>query len=282
MSLPEDFRQTFNELDTIIVPSEHNLELFSQYHDNVRYMPLGVDPDLWHYIPPTNPDRFFNFMIAGRGERKGIDLAFRAFREVFRPGTPLNGPAPRLIMKSLKGHNECYGVVGVDQVTGRLSPIEERDLYASAHCYLQPSRGEGFGLQPLQAIALGRPTILTNAHGHASYADLGIGLDWRPTKSGEFIYGDAGDWWEPSYDDLCEAMWDVYQNWEVHAERAKKSAQVVAEEWTWQNVGDRFMEILGPEMVTPYEGTSTGRNANANCSRSSPSRTTRVTSRDAD
>jgi hypothetical protein len=111
----------------------------------------------------------------------------------------------------------------------------------------------------LQAIALGRPTILTDAHGQASYAHLGIGIGTQAAPAEYFIYGDAGEWWEPSYDDLCEAMWDVYKNWGAHADQAKKSAAVVADEWTWSNVTDRFVDILGPEMTKPYTGDSTWR-----------------------
>lgn len=251
MNLPESFRDTFHEIDTMIVPSQQNVELFSRYHDNVHYMPLGVDPEIWHYVPPTVPSTHFNFLIGGRGTRKGVDLAFRAFREVFRGVR--SGPEPRLIMKSLKGHGEYYAA-NVEHITGKLDPIAERDLYASAHCYLQPSRGEGFGLQPLQAIAVGRPTILTDAHGHASFAHLGLGISAAAKPAEYFIYGDAGDWWEPSYDELCEQMWDVYKNWGAHADRAKKSAAIVADNWTWANTTDRFIEILGDEMTKPYVG----------------------------
>lgn len=257
MTLPESFRDTFHQIDTMIVPSQQNVELFSRYHDNVHYMPLGVDPTLWHYIPPKPPTTYFNFLIGGRGTRKGVDLAFRAFREVFRGVR--NGPTPRLIMKSMKGHGDYYAS-NVEHVTGKLDPLAERDLYASAHCYLQPSRGEGFGLQPLQAIAVGRPTILTDAHGHASFSHLGLGIAAELEPSEYFIYGDAGDWWEPSYDELCEQMWDVYKNWGVHFDRAKKSAEVVAERWTWANTTDRFIEILGDQMVRPYQGDGTWQN----------------------
>lgn len=252
MTLPESFRDTFHEIDTMIVPSQQNVELFSRYHDNVHYMPLGVDPELWHYVPPTAPEREFNFLISGRGPRKGVDLAFKAFREVFRGVT--GGPTPRLIMKSLKGHGQYYAA-DVEHINGKLEPVAERDLYARAHCYLQPSRGEGFGLQPLQAIAVGRPTILTDAHGHASYAHLGLGISADAAPAEYFIYGDAGDWWEPSYDELCEQMWDVYKNWGAHFDRAKVNAEVVANEWTWSQVTDRFIEILGPEMTKPYAGS---------------------------
>ncbi len=42
--LPEPFRESLHELDRMIIPSEQNVELFSQYHPNVKSMPLGVDP----------------------------------------------------------------------------------------------------------------------------------------------------------------------------------------------------------------------------------------------
>lgn len=254
MELPEAFRENFHEFEQIIVPSRQNVELFSRYHDNVVYMPLGVDPDLWHYVAPSPPERDFRFLISGRGTRKGVDLVYRAFREVFAGVPAGDGPVPRLIMKSRSGHQEYYGD-GIEQITGTLDPLAERDLYASAHCYVQPSRGEGFGLQPLQAIALGRPTILTDAHGHESYAHLGIGLGWDHIHSDEFLFGEAGDWWEPRYDELCEQMWDVYKNWASHAETAKKNAVTVADEWTWSHTTDRFLELTGEQATLPYMGS---------------------------
>ncbi len=252
MTLPESFREVFHEIDTMIVPSRQNEELFSRYHPNVHYMPLGVEPELWHYMAPPPVTTEFRFLISGRGGRKGVDLAFKAFREVFRGHT--SGPTPKLVMKSMRGHDAPYYAPGVEHITGRLDALIERDLYASCHAYLQPSRGEGFGLQPLQAIALGRPTILTAAHGHEAYAHLGLGIGWDPAPSGEFIWGDAGDWWEPRYDELCEQMWDVYKNYDLHAKVAKTNAEIVGRDFTWSKTVDRFVEILGPHMTKPYSG----------------------------
>src|SRR5205807_7448785 len=102
---------------------------------------------------------------------------------------PSDMPIPRLVMKNPKAEN-FYGD-RVLMVTGRMSNQAEIDLYQNAHCYLQPSRGEGFGLQPLQALACGIPTILTDAHGHKDFAHLGLGLSSKMAKADYFIYGDA-------------------------------------------------------------------------------------------
>lgn len=252
--LPEAFREAMHNFAQIIVPSMQNVELFSEYHDNVAYVPLGVDPAEWHYVPRQQPDRYFRFLIGGSGIRKGTDLAHAAFRKVFGDGDWVgDGPEPILVMKNPRGE-DFYGP-RVEMVTGKISPAEEQAIYASAHCYLQPSRGEGFGLQPLQAIAQGLPTILTDAHGHQAFSHLGYGLSTTPSKSGYFLFGDAGDWWEPSLDELCEYMRYVYDNYEVAEAWAETNAKVVAEEFTWARVAERFVEVVGPEHLTvPFNG----------------------------
>lgn len=253
--LPEAFRDTLHEFDLIMVPSPQNVELFSRYHDNVKLVTLGVDPTLWHPIAAPPVGRTFDFLIAGRGNRKGTDIAYKAFRTVFK-NHPKKGPVPRLLMKSLRGHGDFYGGDIVHHV-GELSDEAERDLYASAHAYIQPSRGEGFGLQPLQAMSLGRPTILTEAHGHESFAKLGIPISAAVSKADYFIYGNAGEWWEPDFDETCEAMWDVYSNYEFHVEHAARGAETIARDFTWKASADQFIAAHDGEIDKPFTGNET-------------------------
>jgi hypothetical protein len=249
--LPESFRENLDNFDTVVVPSFQNVELFSQYHPNVHFMPLGIDPVDWHYIPRQEPTNEFRFLIGGSGPRKGTDLAFKAFNRVFKT-PPKMGPLPKLILKSPKPE-DFYGE-NVTRVPGRITPEEEIDLYTTAHCYLQPSRGEGFGLQPLQAIAQGIPTILTAAHGHESFAHLGYGLKSKLVPAAYFSHGHAGEWWEPDFDQLCELMEYVYLNYSEAEAWAEVNAKEVAANWTWSNTTDRFLEIFGYEMTVPYSG----------------------------
>jgi hypothetical protein len=140
-------------------------------------------------------------------------------------------------------------------VTGKITDEDEVDLYRMAHCYVQPSRGEGFGLQPLQAIAQGMPTILTDAHGHKAFSHLGVPIGWHPVRADYFIYGDAGDWWEPSYDELCEAMWDVYQNSETIWGETSQRGSVASADVGADGAG--LIDAIGLERMTPYVGPET-------------------------
>lgn len=260
-NLPPAFTENLHEFETVIVPSHQNVEVFSRFHNDVRFLPLGVDPDIWHYTPRKDPEIYFDFLIGGSGARKGTMLAHDAFMRVFgdEKWDRTDGPIPRLIMKSPRGEEpqdpNWSGHRRIRVIGGYLSAEEEVDLYATAHCYLQPSRGEGFGLQPLQAIAQGLPTILTAAHGHDSFAHLGYGLSSTYSTAAYFIYGDAGEWWEPDFDELCERMEWVYENWGEACAFAEQSAKVVAQDFTWAKCAEGFLDIVGRERLVPFTPT---------------------------
>lgn len=247
--LPEPFRECLDVFDTIVVPSEQNQELFSRYHSNVKYVPLGIDPTEWFPMKrPTLDEDHFTFLISGGGHRKGSDLVIDAFKKVFDSRIP-DGPAPRLFVHSAKA-SEFPKDDRIHLITGKLTDEEEVALYAMCHVYVQPSRGEGFGLRPLQAMAQGMPTIATNAHGHAAYGDLltyPLGFTLQETPPQAFHHGPAGSWWEPDLDDLCEAMEDAYLHYDRAVSRARVNAGVVGREFTWDETARKYLDAIGRE-----------------------------------
>jgi glycosyltransferase involved in cell wall biosynthesis len=68
---------------------------------------------------------------------------------------------------------------------GRVSDGELRSLYESALCVLMPSRTEGFGLPPLEAMSIGCPAVVAPAGAMPEicrdvvlYADVDAPADW--------------------------------------------------------------------------------------------------------
>ena len=249
--LPEPFRETLDSFETIVVPSQQNKELFSRYHKNVHYVPLGIDPTQWFPMErPTLDEPHFTFLISGGGHRKGSELVIEAFKKVFDSRIP-DGPAPRLFVHSAKS-SEFPKDERIHLITGKLTDEEEVALYSMAHCYVQPSRGEGFGMRPLQAIAQGCPTIATNAHGHAAYGEyITYPLGWtlQETPPQAFHHGPAGSWWEPNFDELCEAMEDVYLHYDAAVTKARAASQVVAQEFTWDIAAERYLNAIGRDQL---------------------------------
>jgi len=263
--VPGGFRDNVHDIDTLIVPSEQNRELFSLFHDNVRKVPLGVNPDQWHYTPRQPVEREFRFLACGSGVRKGIDVAQRAFKEVFGGFTPTaNDPIPTLTIKNRRSLDEVNGE-RVQQISGTITAADEIELYAQAHCFLGLARGEGWGMMPFQAIAQGCPTIVTDAHGHAEFSHLAsAAIGTTMSKAEPFIFGAAGEWWEPDFEEVCESMWDIYCNYEDYLPSAKHGAEVIADEYTWGHSARKLIDIIGvdslnhPDLVNPgwYEPTS--------------------------
>lgn len=254
-TLPEGFREALHNHAQILVPSDHNLELFSKYHPNVTKVPLGVDPE-WHFRARQEPSDRFVFLIGGSGPRKGTDLAWKAFQKLWgnEGSWPSDMPRPTLIFKSPRAIDWAHP--RVEWVGGKIPDEAERDLYGMAHCYLQPSRGEGWGLQPLQAIAQGVPTILTDAHGQHEFADLGLPISAGYSASDYFIHGDAGQWWEPSLDELCERMEWVYFNWGQAAAQAERNSRAAHDRFSWERCAQAWIEAVGPEhLETGYQGS---------------------------
>lgn len=244
-TLPESMRDSLHNFDTILTPSQECVKLYSKYHDNVKYVPLGVNSERWSYRKRRKPDTTFTYLVAGSGKRKGSDLVYRAFQELFPNGDPISdGPIPRLIFKNPKGEN--YSYPGVETIGGFMTADEETELYASANCYVQPSRGEGWGMQPLQAMCQGCPTILTNAHGHAPFAKYGVPISAAKTRADYMdLFGESGDWWEPNYDELKAHMLDVYQNYEIHESYAGAHAHMIAGEFTWEKSAQAIVDAIG-------------------------------------
>lgn len=242
--LPPSFRANLADFETVLVPSAQNLELFSRYHDNVKLVPLGVDQNRWHYRERPAVGGDFVFLCCGSGSRKGVDLAVKAFLKAFPDGSWGAGSVPQLILKSPKGGPYAHPRIMI--ISGKVSPTEEADLYGMAHVFLAPSRGEGFGLQPLQAIAQGIPTILTNAHGHEGFAHMGIGVSASPAPADYFIYGDAGEWWEPDLDEMVDAMRATYNNYQGYRSAASVVAHEACAHWTWDNTTTAFLNAVGP------------------------------------
>lgn len=248
-NLPPGMTEGLHNFHQIIVPSTQNLELFSRYHGNVHRVALGVGPE-WKWRPRPAPDRYFRFLTSGIGARKNPEGVAKAFKTVF-PHAEHMDPQPRLVVKTPSGVDSLYGAPSIEQVTGKLTDAEELDLYASCHAYVTMSRGEGFGLQPLQAMIQGMPTVLGNAHGHAEFANFATHpVCTELVDAAYFLFGDAGQWWEPDFEETCEAFYDIYQNYDLHVTNARNTSKMLYARFNWTRTARDFISLFhdGPDV----------------------------------
>ncbi len=240
--LPPQFSEYLHLFDTVVVPSMHNWELFSQFHDNVRVIPLGVDRDVWY--PKARPENKKFKILCGGSEwyRKGLDVVLKVFLEMNLPDAELH---IKIVPPYLSApDNLVYPNVVVHD---KWMTVEaEADLVRSADCFISVSRGEGFGLMPLQAISAGVPTILSDAHGHREFSDLATHrIPTRSVPTNEGVWQNMGDWDEPDFDALCDALKDLHENHKRYRQQAETHAGETSA-FNWNTAADQLLQVVKP------------------------------------
>ena len=87
---------------------------------------------------------------------------------------------------------------------------EMRDIYAASDAFVSLHRSEGFGLNLLDMMALGKVCIATGFSGNLDFMSsrnsLLIPWTMRAVQAGDYALGE-GQWWaEPDHDAAVEAM----------------------------------------------------------------------------
>lgn len=241
-SLPATYHEYIPMFDQVLVPCEHNRELFSQYHDNVAVVPLGVDEKFW--IPlDRKPNKVFRFLAGGsHWKRKGLDVVVEAWQklnpvgaELVIKGTPDTiGGIPDLDHSSIVVHRHW------------MTMEEERDLYRSADCFIAASRGEGWGLMPLQAMCAGIPVLLTNTSGHKEFSHLAIRIiETTPEDARHDEFYTDGSWDTPNVESLMEHITWVLDNRDAAAQKGLESSDP-ARTFTWDAAATKLIETIMP------------------------------------
>jgi hypothetical protein len=164
-------------------------------------------------------------------------------------------PDSELIIKcppDLYDEPRNYGLTdNMTLIREALDPIAERNLHATADCFVSATRGEGFGLIPLQQAALGNLVIAPNHTGHAMFADV---FDWipssRPQKANMLNHPDCGDWMVPDMDEMVDAMRAAYERGRPSMAERRVRAERTSR-FTWGNAANILLAGLPPGGLLP-------------------------------
>jgi glycosyltransferase involved in cell wall biosynthesis len=159
----------------VLVPSTHTRDRLvarlGVAPERMRLAPLGVDPQFSPGEPaPRLRERFglegpYLLTVGTLQPRKNVETALRAFERLVAAGAD-----QRLALVGGRGWRDDALAERIRRspaaerivVTGRVSDDEHVGLYRAADCFVYPSRYEGFGLPPLEAMACGTAVISSN------------------------------------------------------------------------------------------------------------------------
>jgi GT2 family glycosyltransferase len=257
--LPVEWVDGCNAMDEVWVPASFNLETFRRSGVQVplRLMPLGVDADYFHPgIAGFRPTSRFTFLsVFEWGERKGAELLLRAFSEEFDESDDV-----ALIVSV---YNRDPGVHVYDEVAkldlhpraplvvllnAEFAPYQMGSLYRSADCFVLPTRGEGWGMPVLEAMACGLPAIATAWSGPADFLTDDVGYPLQVKRlikaRAKCPYYTGFDWADPDFDHLRFLMRHVYEHPDEARAKAATAAELVRNGYTIEHAAERVKARL--------------------------------------
>ncbi len=181
------FRRSARHAEHVITDSEFSrgqlMSAFGVPGDRVSVVYPGVDHVLAARAPaepvPGLPERYALFV--GQTEpHKNVGLLLDAW-EAGLPGDL------HLVIAGQPGREHARIVerasrpllAGRVSILGKVTPGQLETLYARARCFLSPSRAEGFGFPPLEAMDRGVPTAVARA-GSLPEVTAGAALTFDP------------------------------------------------------------------------------------------------------
>lgn len=265
--IPKSWVDVINrECERVVVPSTQQKQAFidSGVVRDIAVVPLGLDFRKYPYLDRSDhaKDDFIFGTMGNLTYRKGTDILVKAFLQAF----PKNKyPDVRLYIKTLaasigmnlwfmsrKTLQEDPRIVLVGESWGPQEMLDE--FFGKIDAFAFPTRGEGFGLPPLEAMATGLPVICTKFSGCEEFMDESVSypLDYKlvPVPNGTAggypvdLQAEGQEWAEPDLDQLIELMRYVYENRDKAMKKGEKAAAFARKNFSNEVVARRLVDYL--------------------------------------
>ena len=203
------------------------LTLPQEWWPHSRTLPLAdrgshmVFSSVFKFEPRKNPEALLRAMASLAAD--GIDAHFRLNASGIAEGDFWSWA------DALLGSNGARAVQSTTELVARpLAGDELRTLVASSDAFVLPTRGEGFGLTFLGAMALGVPPICTGAGGHMDFCAEDNAYLVRSSSVPCLASWDVplfreSRWQEVDHDDLVQAMTLAASDQALRAEKGHAS-----------------------------------------------------------
>ena len=266
--VPAAIAQQLSDLDLLIVPSQHTADAFRRSGLDPE-CPLRVVPHALHMpalqeaeasrAAASSRSRYTFYTIGTNIPRKNLAAIIAAYCRAFGPAYDRVG----LVIKTsgdLDSVKHLYrdglnlaGVHGSPRIPiyGDVWPADKiRQLHLQSNCWVDATRGEGFGLGQLEAAAMGNP-VITTGWGAQTEVLAGSGImrtliDWElepidPTMAEIGVYQADQKWAEPSIAGLADAMRRAaMERWSKSLSQARQ----IVDRYSLQRIGKELAGAL--------------------------------------
>jgi glycosyltransferase involved in cell wall biosynthesis len=279
-AMPGPWLLPLRGMDEVWVPSQHNKDAYIKAglrNKRIEVIPHGVDIE--KYNPNITPLQYnrgaFNFgSVFDWSERKNPIALIRAYFNAFFRGEdvtltirtfwrfPIEATKEYVSAEVQKIKDGYSGRTEFPKILFWYETMNEDmvpNFYRSFNAFVLPTRGEGFGLPLLEAMACGVPTIGPEWGGSREFMnpDNSVIVPGKvvPINHHEFLRRQpqyAGQqWFDVDEVELAKAMRFVYDHQDEAKKLADKAVTDIQEKFTWDNTAGkiykRLLEIKGSD-----------------------------------
>lgn len=242
--VPNSWKPFLDMADRIIVPTHWVQSVFAKAGYKTDVINLGYDQEVFTYKERARGEKFRFLHYEAFQNRKGWqDLldAWHGLHEI---------EDVELILKTIIPHSQIPDDVlqfnNVKVISGELPHRCLNDILHTVDCFVFPSRGEGFSLPPLEAMATGAPVVLSVGHSHTEYYDerymygvpAGIQIPARYSN-----WEDQGNFVRCSTTSLEKVLLHVYMNPDEAYAKGKLSSKIV-KQFSYENTAKALSDYL--------------------------------------
>ena len=209
-----------------------------------------------------------HWMSGDLGEdRKNVSLLIKSFFETFKN----KSKQPALILKTsgavssyvdreiilnkiqqIKNTVDSKNLPNVYLLHGEFTDTEINEIYnhPKVKAMVSLTKGEGFGRPLLEFSLVKKPIIVSNWSGHMDFlnpefvvAINGELKNVHPSAVNQFLIPES-QWFSPYYNEVGNALKDVFENYKNYTEGAKRQAYRSKNEFSWDKMKDKIDSLF--------------------------------------
>lgn len=260
---PDRFVEQLKFLDFLIVNNKDNKKTLEKQSLKIPIFVLpNPNPEGFKLLERPQKKEFVFYHYNASDRRKGFPEYLEAFLQEFKPQENV-----KLILKSREndGNNknlqDC-NKAGWNEVKRKVQWIRRDmhiedllELHRTGDCFVFPSKGEGWGYPPIEALLTGNPVIAVPKIGMKEWFNDGcLEVKSKKEPASFHMFGekmpDVGNWYKPNVLSLRKQMRKVYEDFKKEGrnaeiyQNAKKQSQKIAIKYEKRRVAKLFIDIL--------------------------------------
>lgn len=248
-----------SSVDHIIVASKWAKDIIENANVTtpISVVPLGVNRSIFTHNLQQIGNKCI-FLNCGKWEkRKGHDVLLDMFQSAFPDEVdvalhmmPSNPFLPDKVRNEWERYYDSDPRVKIFKHVP--SHKEVAQIMSESNCGIFPSRAEGWNLEILEMMSMGKHIITTNYSAHTQYCtDKNSSLieieKLETAEDGLFFDGSSGEWANlegRSFDQGVQYLREFYEAWKLNPNLVNQEGIKTAEKLSWSNTAQQLEEII--------------------------------------